>query len=196
MPLSFIPYSYGPPLCLYGGGPPSVEARLGLFVELFERLATFSFPRGKSVCAPAVYDSRRRRWTGKLRILGEDQEVVLVDKRAIGNELFALGYGVGIDLGGWAFLQDGGGTLEYDEAIRRTLAPRLADVGARGVGKRVAANEDIDSGLVEFLASKKLVQFGAGRGDSLAGPVEISAVRRLFAFPRGRKSLIVADVIF
>ena len=169
---------------------------LGLFVELFERLATLSFPRDKSVCAPALYDSRRRRWTGKLRILGEDQEAVLVDKRAIGNELFALGYGVGIDLGGWAFLQDGGGTLEYDEAIRRTLAPHLADVSARGVGKRVAANEDIDSGLVEFLASKKLVQFGAGRGDSLAGPVEISAVRRLFAFPRGRKSLIVADVIF
>ena len=166
-----------------------------------------------------MYDSRRRRWTGKLRILGEDQEAVLVDKRAIGDELFALGYGVGIDLGGWAFLQDGGGTLEYDEAVRRTLAPRLgalvaaeeyaaglsfrgglsdrrenvgaedgeelrlvllesiandlrlADVSARGVGKRVAANEDIDSGLVEFLASEKLVQFGAGRGDSLAGPV-------------------------
>ena len=64
-----------------------------------------------------MYDSRRRRWTGKLRILGEDQEAVLVDQRAIGDELFALGYGVGIDLGGWAFLQDGGGTLEYDEAI-------------------------------------------------------------------------------
>ena len=43
-----------------------------------------------------------------------------------------------------------------------TLALRLADISARGVGKSVAANEDIDSGLVEFLASKKLVQFGAG----------------------------------
>src|SRR3989339_1660076 len=141
MPLSFIPYSYGPTLWLYGGGPPSVEARLGLFVELFERLATLSFPCGKSVCAPAVYDSRRRRWTGKLRIFGKNQETVLVGKCAIGDELFALGYGVGIGLGGWSFLQDGGGILEYDEAIRRTLAPRLADVGARGVGKRVAANE-------------------------------------------------------
>ena len=30
---------------------------------------------------------------------------------------------------------------------------RLADVSAQCVGKRVAANEDIDSGLVEFLAS-------------------------------------------
>ena len=48
---------------------------------------------------------------------------------------------------------------------------RLADVSARGVGQRVAANEDVDSGLVEFLASKEFVQFGAGRGDSLAGPV-------------------------
>ena len=30
---------------------------------------------------------------------------------------------------------------------------RLADVSAGCVGKRVAANEDIDAGLVEFLAS-------------------------------------------
>jgi hypothetical protein len=47
----------------------------------------------------------------------------LVDKRAIGDELFALGYDVGIDPGGWAFLQDGGGTLEYDEAV--LLSPFL-----------------------------------------------------------------------
>ena len=30
---------------------------------------------------------------------------------------------------------------------------RFADVGAGCVGNRVAANEDIDSGLLEFLAS-------------------------------------------
>ena len=34
---------------------------------------------------------------------------------------------------------------------------RLADVSAGRVGMRVAANEDIDSGLVEFLTSQKLV---------------------------------------
>jgi hypothetical protein len=72
----------------------------------------------------------------------------------------------------------------------------LADVGAGRVGLRVAANENIDSGLVEFLASEKLVQFGPG-GAATALPVqfEISAVRRLFASPSGRKSLIVADVM-
>ena len=48
---------------------------------------------------------------------------------------------------------------------------RLADISAGRVGLRVAANENIDSGLIEFLASEKLVQFGPGRGDSLAGPV-------------------------
>lgn len=46
-----------------------------------------------------MHDSRRRGWTGKLRIPGEDQEAGLVDKRAIGDELFALGYGARIDLG-------------------------------------------------------------------------------------------------
>src|ERR1035437_8815428 len=51
---------------------------------------------------------------------------------------------------------------------------RLADVSARCVGKGVAANENVDPRLVEL---------------------EISAVRRLFASPRGRKSLIVADVM-
>ncbi|MBM4312707.1 MAG: hypothetical protein FJ122_02170 [Deltaproteobacteria bacterium] len=70
---------------------------------------------------------------GKLRILGENQEAVLVDKSAIGDELFALGYDVEIDLGGWAFYQDGSGTLEYVEAIRRTLELRLADVSARAL---------------------------------------------------------------
>jgi hypothetical protein len=34
---------------------------------------------------------------------------------------------------------------------------RLADVGAGSVGKRIAANEDVDSSLVEFFASQKLV---------------------------------------
>jgi hypothetical protein len=48
---------------------------------------------------------------------------------------------------------------------------RFADVSARGVCKRIVANEDIDACLVEFLASKKFVQFGAGCCDSLAGPV-------------------------
>ena len=129
---------------------------LGLFVELFERLATFCFPRGKSVCAPAVYDSRRR-WTGKLRILGEDQEAALVDKRAIGDELFALGYDVGIDLGGWAFLQDGGGTLEYDEAIRRTLAPRLGapccgeEYARRSAASRGCPGRKSRAGIAESL---------------------------------------------
>src|SRR5664280_541088 len=46
---------------------------LGLFVELFERLATLSFPRDKSVCRPPVYHARRCRWSGELHILGEDQ---------------------------------------------------------------------------------------------------------------------------
>ena len=47
---------------------------LRLLVELFKRLAIFGLPRGKSVCAPAVYNDRRRGWTGKLRILGEDKK--------------------------------------------------------------------------------------------------------------------------
>jgi hypothetical protein len=72
---------------------------------------------------------------------------------------------------------------------------RLADVCARRVGLRVAANEDIDSSLIEFLRARS--SSNSVRGASTALPVqfEISAVRRLFASPSGRKSLIVADVI-
>ena len=40
---------------------------------------------------------------------------------------------------------------------RSRMIFRLADVSAGRVGKRVAANEEIDAGLVEFLASQKLV---------------------------------------
>ncbi len=48
---------------------------------------------------------------------------------------------------------------------------RLADVSAGGVGLRVVANKYIDSGLVEFLASQKLIKFGARSSDSLSGPI-------------------------
>ena len=44
----------------------------------------------------------------------------------------------------------------------------LADVGARCISKRVVANKYIDSGLVEFFASQKLIKFGARGGDSLS----------------------------
>jgi len=116
--------------------PHRIPRWLCLFIELFERLATLSFPGSKSICASAVNNDRRRRWTGKLRILGEDQEAILVDKRAIGDELFSLGYNIGIAFSGWAFLQYGGGTLEYDETIHCTLAPRH---GALDAAKEYAA---------------------------------------------------------
>ena len=101
-----------------------------LLIELFERFPILSFPRGKPVCAPAVYNDRRRRWTRKLRILGKDQESVFLDERAIGNELFALGYDVGVTLCRWTLLQDGGGAVEYDEAVRGQLASRLGSLDA------------------------------------------------------------------
>ena len=132
---------------------------LGLFVALFERFSILSLPCGKAVCAPAVYNDRRRRWTRKLRILGEDLKAILLDERAIGDELFALGYGVRIDFGGWAFLQDGGGTLEYDEAIRRTLAPRL---GARAAAEEYAAGWSFRGGL-----SDRRENVGAEDGEEL-----------------------------
>ena len=50
----------------------TISARLGLFVELFEGFSILSFPRDKSVCAPAMYDGRRGRWARKLGILSED----------------------------------------------------------------------------------------------------------------------------
>src|ERR1035438_5239626 len=93
---------------------------LGLFVKLFERFPVLSFPGNKSVGTPAMYDDRRRRWTRELGILGEDQDPVFLDERAIGNELFALGHDVRIALGRWALLQDGGGAVEYDEADRKS----------------------------------------------------------------------------
>jgi len=107
-----------------------VHALLGLFVELFEGFSILSFPRGKSVCAPAVYNDRRRRWAKKLGLLGEDQESVFLDERATGDELFALGYDVRIVLGTWALLQDGGGAVEYDEAVSGALASRLGSLNA------------------------------------------------------------------
>ena len=101
-----------------------------LFVKLFERFPVLSLPGDQSVGAPAVYDDRRRRWTGKLRILGEDQEPVFLDERAIANELFALGHDVRIALGRWALIQDGGGAVEYDEAVGGALASRLGSLVA------------------------------------------------------------------
>jgi hypothetical protein len=60
-----------------------------------------------------VYDSHRG-WTGKLRIPGEDQEAGLVDKRAIGDELFALGYRARIDLGSAQAIRVSEGKEELD----------------------------------------------------------------------------------
>ncbi len=77
---------------------------LGIFVKLFKRFATLSFPRGKSVCAPSVYNDCRRRRTGELRSLREDQEAALGNKGSISDELFALSQDVRIFLSGWAFL--------------------------------------------------------------------------------------------
>ena len=76
------------------------------------------------------YNGRRPRWTGKLGSLGEDQEPAFLDQGAILNELIALGNDIGIGLGRWALLQDGGGAVEYDEAIRRALATRLGSLDA------------------------------------------------------------------
>src|SRR5258706_5014612 len=93
------------------------SSALGLFVELFERFSIFSFPGDKSVCASAMYYDRRCGWAGELRVLGEDEKAVLLGQCAIGNELFTLGYDVGIALGGWAFLDNGGRALKQDEAV-------------------------------------------------------------------------------
>lgn len=67
-----------------------LHLKLGLLVELLERFAILGFPSGKSVCTPAVYNDGRRRWTRKLRILGEDQEAIFLDKCAINGKFFAL----------------------------------------------------------------------------------------------------------
>ena len=84
--------------------------------------------------------------------------------------------------------------------LRQALANDLSladDICAWCVGKWVAANEDVDTSLFEFLAGKKFVKFGAGaRRRPCLVQLEISAVRRLFASPRGRKSLILADVSY
>jgi hypothetical protein len=54
----------------------TISAWSGLLIELFERFSILGFPPGKPVCAPAVYNNRRRRWARKPRILSEDQEVI------------------------------------------------------------------------------------------------------------------------
>jgi integrase len=66
--------------------------------------------------------------------------------------------------------------LHVSEACRLKLdqvdtEDGVLHVSAGCVGERITANEDIDSSLVEFLASQKLFEFGARCGDSLAGPV-------------------------
>ena len=57
---------------------------------------------------------------------------------------------------------------------------RFADIGARCARDRVASARDIDSGFVEFVARKKLIQFGARRGNGFSLQLEISAVRRFW----------------
>ncbi len=47
----------------------------------------------------------------------------------------------------------------------------LADVCLRRIGMRITSREDIDASLVEFLAGKKLVQFGPWCRNSFAGPI-------------------------
>lgn len=48
---------------------------------------------------------------------------------------------------------------------------RLADVSVGGIGLRVVANKDINSGFFELLASQKLVKLSTGSGDSLSSPI-------------------------
>ena len=71
----------------------------------------------------------------------------------------------------------------------------LSDVRTGGVGQGVGTNEDIDAALSS--SSRARSSSSSVRGAAMALPVqfEISAVRRLFASPRGRKSLMVADVM-
>jgi hypothetical protein len=102
----------------------------GLFVELFEGFSILSIPHLKSVCAPAVNNGRSCRRARELGILGEDKEPAFLDERAIGNELIALGYDVRKVLGQAALLQDGGGVVEHDEAVRGALATRLGPLDA------------------------------------------------------------------
>src|SRR5258708_31367971 len=47
----------------------------------------------------------------------------------------------------------------------------FANVCARRVSLWVVADEHIDSGLVELLASQKVIKFRARRGNSLSGPI-------------------------
>jgi hypothetical protein len=69
-----------------------------------------------------MYDGRGRRRAGELGILREDQQPVFLLKRAVGDELFTLGYDIWIALGGWAFFQYGSRTVEHGEAVRSALA--------------------------------------------------------------------------
>ena len=57
----------------------------------------------------------------KTHIFGENQEPFLLDQRAIRDELFALGYYIGVAICRGSLLQDCRGTLEYDEAVRCAL---------------------------------------------------------------------------
>ena len=72
---------------------------------------------------------------------------------------------------------------------------RLADVSARCVGKGVAANENVTPALSSSSRARSSSSSVRGAATALPVQLEISAVRRLFASPRGRKSLIVADVM-
>jgi hypothetical protein len=105
-------------------------------------------------------NNRRRRWTRKLRILGKDQEAVFLDESAIGDELLAQGYGVGVTLGRWALLQDGGGVVEYDEAARCALSSRL---GSLNPADEYAAGLSFRGGL-----SDRCENVGAENGKQLS----------------------------
>ena len=71
----------------------------GVFVELLEGFSIPGLPNDEPVCAAAVYNGRRRRWAGKLRVLREDQQPVPLEESTIGNELLALGNDVRTALG-------------------------------------------------------------------------------------------------
>ena len=70
---------------------------------------------------------------------------------------------------------------------------RLADICARRAGQRITAGQNVNAGLA--VSSRRSNSSSSVRGAAIALPVqlEISAVRKLFASPRGKKSLIVAE---
>jgi hypothetical protein len=73
---------------------------------------------------------------------------------------------------------------------------RLSDVSAGRVSERIAADQDIDPGFVQFLPIQSLSSSVRGAATALPVQLEISAVRRLFASSNRRKSLIVAESIY